>query len=126
MLLAAIAGENEKLIEYRLTARDFTAVRKLMHDRYLRRDWNFGSFSQFNVQRSHRFAAGKVEARIGIVNGRMEHLKFYGDFFSYGKLSAFEGRLIGRRRDRSEIKDVLDTIDVNHYFYGIELENIQK
>lgn len=124
MLLASIAEENEKLTEYRLTARDLTAVRRLMHDRYLRRDWNFGSFSQFNVQRSHRFTAGKVEARIGIVNGKMEYLKFYGDFFGYGKLSEFERRLIGHRWDRSEVKDVLDTIDVNHYFYGIEKEGL--
>jgi lipoate---protein ligase len=49
-------------------------------------------------------------------------LKFYGDFSGYGKLSEFERHLIGHRRERSEVKDVLDKIDVNHYFYGIEKE----
>jgi Bacterial lipoate protein ligase C-terminus len=47
-----------------------------------------------------------VEAHIGVVNGRMERLKFYGDFFAHGNLGTFEQRLTGRRRERSEIKDV--------------------
>ena len=119
LLLAAIAEEEKEIIEYRLTARDLSAVHRLMHDRYQRRDWTFGSYSRFNMRRSHRFTAGKVEARIGVAGGRIERLKFYGDFFAYGDLSEFERRLIGRRRDRSEIKDALDSLDVDHYFHGI-------
>ncbi|RJQ85910.1 MAG: lipoate--protein ligase [Desulfobacteraceae bacterium] len=124
LLLAAIAEEEKDMTEYRLTAGDLTAVHRLMHERYLRRDWNFGSYSRFNVRRSHRFAAGKVDARIGVAGGRIERLKFYGDFFAHGDLGEFERRLTGLRRDRSEIKDVLDTLDVDHYFHRIEKEGL--
>ncbi len=124
LLLAAITEEEKEIIEYRLAARDLSAVHRLMHNRYQRRDWTFGSYSQFNMRRSHRFTAGKVEARIGVAGGRIERLKFYGDFFAYEDLSEFERRLIGRRRDRSEIKDALDTLDVDHYFHGIEREGL--
>ena len=124
MLLSAIAEEEMEMTEYRLTAGDLRAVRRLMQERYLQPDWNFGSYSQFNVRRSHRFAAGKVEARMGVAGGRMQRLKFYGDFFGHGDLGEFERRLIGHRRDRSEVKDVLDTLDVNFYFHGIGREDL--
>ena len=124
LLLAAIAEEEPGMTEYRLTAGDFASVHQLMRQRYLRRDWNFGTYARFNVRRSHRFAAGKVEARLRVAGGRVQGCKFYGDFFGHGDLAQFERRLTGHRRDRSEIRDLLVPLDVEHYFHGIEKEGL--
>lgn len=124
LLLAAIAEEETEMSPYVLSARDLSAVRRLMADRYLRRDWNFKSFAQYNANRSHRFVNGKVEARIAYADGRIRGSKFYGDFFGHGDLTRFERRLAGHRRDRSEIKDLLETMNTDHYFHRIPREGL--
>jgi lipoate-protein ligase A len=126
LLLAAIAEEEKEMGRYRLTARDLKAVGELMRTRYLRWSWNFRSYSQFDQRRSHRFAAGKVESRMRLARGRIAGCKFYGDFFGHGNLAEFEHRLIGHRRDRSEIKDLLETMDTDHYFHGIDKEGLRE
>jgi lipoate---protein ligase len=126
LLLAAIAEEEKEMGEYRLTARDLKAVHRLMHTRYLRWNWNFRSIAQFDQRRSHRFGTGKVEARLGFSQGRIQRCKFYGDFFGHGDLVEFEHQLIGHRRDRSEVKDLLETIDTDHYFHGIDKEGLRN
>ena len=119
LLLTAIAEGEKEMAEYRLTSRDLRAVHRLMQDRYLRRDWSFGSYARFNVRREHRFAAGKVETRMRVSGGRIQGCKFYGDFFGHGDLATFENLLTGHRRDRSEIKDLLEGVEVDHFFHGI-------
>lgn len=124
LLLSAIAEDEKEMGEYRLTAGDLDGIHRLMQDRYLRRDWNFGTYAHFNLRRSHRFSAGKVDARMGVNVGRIEHLKFNGDFFAQGNLREFERRLIGHRRDRAELNDVLRTMEVGDYFHGIGGEEL--
>jgi lipoate---protein ligase len=124
LLLTAIAEEEKEMGQYRLSDRDLKAVHELMYIRYLRRRWNYGSYAQFDLRRSHRFAAGKVEARLRLARGRIQGCKFYGDFFGHGELAAFERRLIGHRRDRAEIKDLMEAIDTDHYFHGIDREGL--
>ena len=124
LLLYHLFIESQAIEEYRLTEEDLHNVRKLMRHRYLRWDWNYGASPEFNTERSHRFANGKVEVLLGLSNGRIERCKFYGDFFGYGDLSEIEQQLIGHRYDRSEIRDFLETIDLNHYFDGISREEL--
>jgi lipoate-protein ligase A len=124
LLLEAIAEDEPEMGEYHLTHDDVRAVHRLMQARYLRWDWNFKSYSQFDIRRSHRFDAGKVEARIRVADGRIVGCKFYGDFFGSGDLGEFERRLTGRRLDRSEIEDLLATMDINHYFHRIDRDGL--
>ena len=124
LLLTAIAEEEKEMTEYRLTHRDLQAVHHLMKTRYLRWDWSFGSYARFNVSRSHRFPAGKVEARMGITGGRIQGCKFYGDFFGHGDLADVEGLLTGHRKDRSEIRDLLEDVNLDHYFHGIGRQDL--
>ena len=124
LIVNAIAEEEKEMGEYRLSAEDLKAVQRLMRARYLRWDWNFKSYAQFDIRRSYRFPAGKVEARLGFADGRIRRCKFYGDFFGQGDLARFEHGLMNHRRDRSEIKDHLDVLDVDHFFHGIDKEGL--
>jgi lipoate-protein ligase A len=119
LLLEHLFQGERDIEEYRLREADLKGVHKIMLGRYGRTDWNFRTFSEFNIKGSHRFGKGKVEVRLGVADGRIKRCQFYGDFFGQGDLSEFEKALIGHRYDPSEIKDVLELLDVNHYFNGI-------
>jgi lipoate-protein ligase A len=124
LLLWYMFQEDRHIEEYRLTEEDLKRVRKIMLDRYVKWNWNFRAFSEFNIKRSHRFGKGKVELRAGVVDGRIKRCKFYGDFFGHGDLSEFEKKLIGHRYEKPEIKDVLELLDINHYFNGISKKGL--
>lgn len=124
MLLDAIAAKEKTWGEYRLTPGDLRRVHYLMGERYLRRDWNFKSDGACDTRRSHRFAAGLVETRLRTAHGRIRGCSFHGDFFGYGDPADIENLLIGHRRDRNEIHELLDQLDLNHYFHGIGTEGI--
>jgi lipoate-protein ligase A len=124
LLLWHLFQEVPHIEEYRLTEEDKKGVRRIMLDRYLRRDWNYKAFSEFNIKRNHRFGKGKVEVRAGVSGGRIKHCKFYGDFFGQRDLSEFERKLIGHRYEKSEIRDVLESLDVDLYFNGISKEGL--
>jgi lipoate-protein ligase A len=123
-LLDAIAGKEKAFGEYRLTERDLRRVHVLMRTRYLRWDWNFKSYGAFDTQRSQRFPAGKLETRLRTAQGRIQGCKFYGDFFGHGDPADVEKLIAGHRRDRHEIQDLLESLDVDHYFHGIDKENL--
>jgi lipoate---protein ligase len=124
MLLNAIAGKEKTQGEYRLTPQDIKRVHRLMHERYLHRGWNFGSYSTFDTRKIHRFPAGSVEFRLRSANGRIQGCKFYGDFFGHGDPADLEQLLIGHRRDDNEIRDLFETMDTTHYFHGISKEGL--
>ena len=118
-LLSCLVDDNQSMQKYHLTPYDVFMVSRIMRDRYLRWDWNFGSFSEFNIRRIHRFEKGSVDISVGTFGGRIERCKLYGDFFGFGPIRELEQKLIGHRYDRSELKDVLGLIDINYYINGI-------
>jgi lipoate---protein ligase len=124
LLLDGIAGKEKNWGEYRLTEQDLRNVQRLMRNRYLRWDWNFRSYGAFDKRRSQRFAAGGVESRLRTAGGRILGCKFHGDFFSHGDPADVEKLLIGHRQDRHEIRELFETLDISHYFYGIGKEDL--
>ena len=122
--LSCLACENQSLQKYDLTPCDVFMIYQIMRDRYLRSDWNFGSFSEFTIRRLHRFEKGGVEILIGTFGGRIERCKFFGDFFGYGPVRELEQKLIGHRYDRFELKDVLGFIDIDNYINGVGADEL--
>jgi lipoate-protein ligase A len=124
VLLDAIAGKEKAFGEYCLTGKDLQRVHVLMRTRYLRWDWNFKSYGAFDTRRSQRFPAGKVETRLRTAHGKIQGCKFYGDYFGHGDPADVEQLISGHRRDRHEIRDLLESLDVDHYFHGIGKEGL--
>ena len=86
-------GQTE---EYNLTAGDWTGIRKLADERYCQWEWNFGRSPAFNIQRSQRFPAGEIDARIDVQDGVIKGIKIYGDFLGLSDISTIEDQLLER------------------------------
>ncbi len=124
LLLDHMFRSDNEIKEYKLTEEDYANINKLMEERYSTWEWNFGESPEFNISKSKRFPAGKVEIKIHVEDGIIKFIKFYGDFFGGGEISDIEEKFIGIKYKENEIEKVLDEIDIGYYFSGISKEDI--
>lgn len=104
---------------YRLTARDWAGVRRLVEERYGRWDWNVGASPPFDVQRARRFPFGEVDVRLSIRKGRIAEARIHGDFLSTGSLRPLEQALLDVPYDVEPLAQALGGIDVGAIIPGL-------
>ncbi|MGE1163350.1 lipoate--protein ligase [Peribacillus simplex] len=123
-LLQNIFKESGEVTEYVLTEADWEKIHKISEERYQNWEWNYGKSPKFNLQNSHRFSVGSVDIRLEVNRGIIEHCKIYGDFFGVGEVADIEQKLTGSRYEKKAISNILDEIDVRHYFGNVTKEEI--
>ncbi|KAB7704963.1 lipoate--protein ligase [Bacillus aerolatus] len=123
-LLNNIFEGEEEVPEYHLDDKDWRAIEQISQERYKNWDWNYGKSPAFNIQRSHRFSVGLIDARLNVKNGLIESCKIYGDFFGAGDVHEIEKALTGVRHEKNAIKQALHSLDVPHYFGKVNEEEI--
>ncbi len=125
LLEGIFAGANP-IPQYHLTQVDWAGVHQLVEERYAQWDWNYGRSPKFNVQRTHRFPFGEIDARIDVQHGTIESIKFYGDFLGNGEMADLEAALTGVRYDVDALLTALARIDVDEYFGGITPKEVAQ
>lgn len=108
---------------YELSEADWENIYKISEERYQKWEWNYGRSPSFNVQASHKFAAGLVDVRLDVKKGIIDNCKIYGDFFGMGDIAELEKQLIGIRHERKAIEDALTDFDVPYYLGKIPKED---
>ena len=124
LLLNHMFKEDMGIKEYKLTEEDYANINKLMEERYATWEWNFGKSPEFNIEKSKRYPAGKVETKIEVEDGIIKSMKIYGDFFGGGEISNVEDKFKGVKYKEDEIEKVLDSIDIGYYFSKINKEEL--
>ena len=123
-ILQSIFAEAPEIPQYRLRESDWEAIRAISAERYQRWEWNWGGSPEFNVQKTHRFAMGEIDALIDVQNGKIRSIKFYGDFFGQEDIAGLESALAGVRYQREEIASALSQQPVDSYFSGLAAEEL--
>ena len=93
-----------------LTADELAEVEKLKLEKYDTWEWNYGRSLEADIIRKAHFPQGWVEARIKLDHGRIEDIRFYGDFMTPKDLTGLEKQLIGKEYREAEIDSLLETI----------------
>ncbi len=114
LLQGIFAGED--VPQYVLTDEDWVKIREISANRYQLWDWNYGRSPRFNIQKSHRFPVGKIDVRIEVVEGHIQNMKIYGDFFSRREIHDLEQEFIGVRYEREAIAERLLDINLTEFF----------
>jgi lipoate-protein ligase A len=99
-----------------LSGDDWRQIEAIAATRYNLWSWNFGRSPQFNVRKSARFPAGKVDARIDVDEGRIRSIRLFGDFSGRQDVSGLETHLMGVPYDRERLTAALDGVDLDAYF----------
>ena len=107
---------------YDLSAAEWEQVAQITAETYNTWEWNIGRSPKFNVQKTERYAVGKIDLRIDVEKGRIQGLKIYGDFAGQKEVTELESFLIGVRYDRSSLESALADQNLSPYFGVLETE----
>ena len=109
--------------EYVLTEQDLAAVEALREQRYAAWEWNYGASPVCTLMKKQRFeGCGTVEAYISVANGLIDDVEFRGDFFSPSDPHELAAELIGLRPEVNAYAAALQSIDISHFFTGLNNE----
>ena len=114
-ILREIFGDGS-IPELRLGDEEWRRIEEIGATRYASWDWNYGRSPQFNVQKSARLPAGKVDARIEVEEGRIRSIRLFGDFSGRRDVAELEAHLVGTPYDRQGLVAALADSDLDTYF----------
>jgi len=104
---------------------DIEKVRSLQRLVYGTWEWNYGSSPAYNIHRKRYFEnVGKIELYMEVVDGRVEAIAFFGDFFAVRDLNELEGKLIGLKLSEASVRGALVHVSVDEYFRNLEMEDL--
>ncbi|KEI99557.1 lipoate--protein ligase [Clostridium botulinum A2B3 87] len=117
---------KSSLKEYNLTSDHINEIEKLMKEKYMTWQWNYGESPEFNYRNSKRFQGGKLEVLLNIVEGHINECKIYGDFLGLMDVSEIEKKIIGIKYGEEYIDEFLREIDINKYFGTLYFDEIKS
>ncbi|CBZ03517.1 lipoate--protein ligase [Clostridium botulinum] len=117
---------KSSLKKYNLTNDHINDIEKLMEEKYMTWQWNYGYSPEFNYRNSKRFQGGKLEVLLNIVEGHINECKIYGDFLGLMDVSEIEKRIIGIKYGEEYIDEFLKGIDIKKYFGTISFDEIKS
>jgi len=109
---------------YALSSADYDKIGELMEARYSQWDWNYGESPDFSIEKSGRYAGGKVEFNLDVKEGLINNVKIYGDFLGSRDISELEDKLKGLRYDEESFRKALETEPLEQYFFNISVDDI--
>nr|WP_025775890.1 lipoate--protein ligase [Clostridium botulinum] len=117
---------KNSLKDYNLTNDHINDIEKLMEEKYMTWQWNYGHSPEFNYRNSKRFQGGKLEVLLNIVEGHINECKIYGDFLGLMDVSEIEKRIIGIKYGEEYIDEFLREIDIKKYFGTLCFDEIKS
>lgn len=110
---------------YELTKEDYRAIQKLMEEKYLKWEWNFGYSPKYKFERLISFANGNIlEIELDIEKGRIIRSEILGNCIKMGNISELENKLINIPHHKESLLQELEQIDLNDYFLNLEIEDL--
>ncbi len=123
-LMDFILKQNNMQHVDQLTDEEERAIRQLEAEKFSTWEWNYGQSPKYAIERKVRTAGGILQVMMDVKAGRIDALRFYGDFFSRREPEALAQRLVGVPHSEPEIRKVLQDIDIADYFNGVEMEEL--
>ncbi|MGL6107282.1 lipoate--protein ligase [Romboutsia sp.] len=122
LIMSYLAELNKDNTPYTLSDSDIDVINKLVEEKYICWDWNFGNSPKYSLLNELKYPGGNIEFNLNVEKGIIKDIRFFGDFFGKCDISFVEEILSGIRHEESSIKKVLSTIDINSYFLGADLD----
>lgn len=123
--LRACAMASGELEPFALTREDLAAVQALRDGKYATWEWNYGFSPAYGVRREMKFPGGLVTAHLQAEKGRIQAVRFYGDFFGSRDLGELERALEGLPLDE-HLAEALTGLQVGEYMNGVTPQELAR
>ncbi len=117
---------NDSKTVYEVTPEDDARIRVIADEKFRAWERVFGANPKFNIDRTGRFAGGKMQFKLDVRKGRIESASVYGDFFSTLDADAITSALTGCRYDRESVMNALKANGIDGAVYRITAEEMAK
>lgn len=129
-ILSCVLEGEQNAHPLALTPEDIRAAEELAENKYRRWEWNTGESPDYNRILSKRLPCGQVELYIksaadkSAVDGVIEKVKIYGDFFGEGRLAEIEKALEGAEMEPEAVLKRLARLNIQNQLNGASAEDI--
>lgn len=118
-LMAYVKSICETALPYTLTKDDIENINKLVEEKYLTWDWNYGQSPDYDYKKSISCPCGIIEVHLKVESGIIKDARFYGDFFSENDITELEEIFKNRKHRCDVMLEALENIDITEYFGDI-------
>lgn len=126
ILMDHVVASNPDCRYYEFTEKDINAIEKIRDEKYGTRDWNYGLAADYTFKKAIKTDAGLLEMNLEVIEGRIEKVKIYGDFFNLRDVSEIENALVDIDHEEKAILTALAPFEINDYFFNMKIEDILK
>ena len=109
---------------YTLTSEDDARIQEIAREQFQSWDRIFGRSPKFTIDRTGRFAGGKIQFKLDVQKGIIQGAAIYGDFFSTLDTSTICDALIGCPYERSAVLESLRSHGIDGAVYRISAEEM--
>ncbi len=109
---------------YQVTAEDDARIRQIAQEKFDNWERICGADPKFNINRTGRFAGGKMQFKIDVQKGVIRGVSVYGDFFSTLGAQTIGAALVGCRYDRSAVLEALLAHHIDGAVYHISAQEM--
>lgn len=109
---------------YEVTAEDNARIREIAAEKFNNWERIYGADPKFNIERTGRFAGGKMQFKIDVRKGVIQSAAVYGDFFSTLDAETICAALTGCRYERSAVLEALMSHGIDGAVYRISAEEM--
>jgi len=110
---------------YELTESDHAAIQKLMEEKYLKWEWNFGYSPKYKFERLISFPNGNIlEVELDIEKGRITRTEILGNCIKKENIAELENKLVNIPHHKESLMQELSHLNMNDYFEKLEAEEL--
>ena len=107
-----------------LLPEELSEVWALKESKYDTWEWTYGRSPRFTFSNKRKWPGGILEVGLRVAEGRIEDLRFYGDFLSLTSQEGAVEALRGTPYRRQTVKPILESMDCRCLFGNITEEEI--
>ena len=112
---------DARMIE--LSSEDFNKIHELVRSKYNTWEWNFGYSPNYNFKKIVRTEkSGTIEFDLDVHNGKIQHIKIFGDYFSKFDTEEIETALTGIGHHENTIREALKPYNIDDFFANLTSE----
>ena len=109
---------------YTVTPEDDARIREIASEQFQSWERIFGRSPKFTIDRTGRFAGGKVQFKLDVQKGRIRDAAVYGDFFSTLDADTLCAALMGCPYERGAVLAALRSHGIDGAVYRISAEEL--